>query len=282
MKARCALIQLNFGEDKIANTERGAELVREAARDGAQIICLPELATSVYFCHHIDASFFALAEPIPGPCTEIMSRAAREAGVYVMFPLYERAADGQLYNSAAFIGPDGDVQGIYRKNIIPLVKAAKGFGVEKFYFRPGNLGYPVFPTELGVNVAVTICFERHFPEGPRILALNGADVIFAPTASPLGREMWELELQGHAIANGIWVGGTNRVGRDRGASASDMDFFGSAVLVAPGGEIVARGGSDGDEIVHGEIDTEVSRDFRERWGFFRDRRPEIWGAVTAP
>lgn len=280
MKAQCALIQMNFGENKMENTTRCAELVHEAARDGAKIICLPELATTTYFCDQIDPLNFALAESIPGPATEIIGSVAKEAGVYVMFPLYERASDGLLYNSAAFIGPSGEVEGLYRKNIIPLVRSEKGLGVEKYYFRPGNLGYPVFETDLGIKVAVTICFERHFPEGPRILALNGADLIFAPTASPMGREMWEVELQGHAIANGLWVAGTNRVGRDRGGS--DMDFYGSAIWVAPDGQIVARGGDSADEIVHAEVDTAVSQRFRDEWGFFRDRRPEIWGAITSP
>ena len=190
--------------------------------------------------------------------------------------------DGRLYNSAAFLDRSGEVAGLYRKNVIPIMKFEGVEGVEKFYFRPGNLGYPVFDTDLGIKVGVTICYERHFPEGPRSLALNGADVIFVPTATPAGRHMWEIELRAMAIANLLWVGGVNRVGRDRGTAVSDMDFYGGSLFSAPDGEVVSRVQTDGDEIVYAEIDTERSAKLRREWGFFRDRRPEIYGALTTP
>src|ERR1700754_3324230 len=155
-------------------------------------------------------------------------------------------------------------------------------GMEKFYFRPGNLGYPVFETDLGITIGITICYERHFPEGPRSLPLAGADIIFAPTATPAGRELWEIELRGHAIANLLWVAGVNRVGNDRGEAVSEMDFYGGSMVSAPDGEVVARAQTDGDEIVYAEIDTDRSQQLRDDWGFFRDRRPELYGAITAP
>jgi N-carbamoylputrescine amidase len=174
------------------------------------------------------------------------------------------------------------VVGRYRKNVIPLMKFEGVQGLEKFYFRPGNLGYPVFKTDLGITLGITICYERHFPEGPRSLALAGADVIFVPTATPAGRHMWEVELRAMAIANLLWVGGVNRVGRDRGAAVSQMEFYGGSLFSSPAGEVVAQAESSEDEIVYGDIDTELSRKLREDWGFFRDRRPELYAPIVRP
>jgi predicted amidohydrolase len=279
MKTRCAVVQMEFARDRDANVERGAQLVRQAAAEGAQIVCLPELATTIYPCYVEDPAFREWAEPIPGPATDAIGAAAREAGVYVVYPMYERAADGRLFNSAAFIAPSGDVAGMYRKNSIPDVRLPEMMGMEKFYFEPGDLGYPVFETELGVTVGITICYERHFPEGARSIALAGADVLFVPTATAAGREMWEVELRGHAIANLMWVGGVNRVGQDEGGSPAR--FWGSSLFSSPSGEVVSRASDEGEAIVHAEIDTELSRRLREDWGFFRDRRPEIYGSITA-
>jgi beta-ureidopropionase len=281
MKARCALVQMGFSTDVDENVERGAAYVRQAAEEGAQIICLPELATTIYPAFVEDPAHFELAQTVPGPATEAIGKAAADAGAYVVYPLYEREDDGLLYNTATFIDRSGEVVGKYRKNSIPDVRIPGMFGMEKYYFRPGNLGYPVFETDLGIRVAVTICYERHLPEGPRIQALHGADVIFVPTATAAGRGLWDVELRGHAVANLLWVGGVNRVGRDRG-SPNDADFYGLSLWSAPNGEVVAQAGSDGDEILHAEVDTDLSRRLREDWGFFRDRRPEIFSAVTAP
>lgn len=280
MKAGCALVQMGFSSDTAENVERGAAYVRQAAEEGAQIICLPELATTIYPAFEENPEHFELAEPVPGPATEAIGKAARDAGVYVVYPLYERAVeDGLLYNTACFIDRSGEVVGRYRKNSIPDVRLPGMFGMEKYYFRPGNLGYPVFETDLGITVAVTICYERHLPEGPRIQALHGADLIFVPTATAAGRGLWDVELRGHAVANLLWVGGVNRVGRDKG-SANDAEFYGSSLWAAPNGEIAAQAGSDGDEILHAEVDTDLSRRLREDWGFFRDRRPEIFSAIV--
>jgi beta-ureidopropionase len=282
MKANCAVVQLNLSDDIKDNIERCADGVREAGKNGAQIICLPELATSQYFCFTMDRGFMDLAEPIPGPATEAVGAAAKEADAWVILPLYELGEDEQLYNSAVVIDRQGKVVGRYRKNVIPLMKFSGVTGVEKFFFRPGNLGYPVFETDLGITIGITICYERHFPEGPRSLALAGADVIFVPTATPAGRELWEVELRAMAIANLLWVAGVNRVGRDRGSAVSEMEFYGQSLFSAPNGEVVARAEGTEGEIVYAEIDTERSRQLREDWGFFRDRRPEIYEAITAP
>jgi beta-ureidopropionase len=278
MKVPCALIQMGFTEDVDRNVGRAAELIRKAGGEGAEIVALSELATSIYFCYEMNRDYFDLAETVPGPSTERISAAAAEADCYVVFPLYERAKDGQLYNSAVFIDRRGEIVGVYRKNLIPIMKFEGVEGVEKFYFRPGNLGYPVFDTDLGVKVGITICYERHFPEGPRSLALAGADVIFVPTATPAGQHVWDLELRAMAVANLLWVAGINRLGPDQGGS--DMEFFGSSLVSAPNGEIAAQASADQEEILHAEIDTALSATLREEWGFFRDRRPEIYGAIS--
>jgi len=278
MKVKCALVQMGFTDDVERNVRVAAERIGEAGREGAQIIALSELATSIYFCFEMNSGYFDLAEPIDGPSMQAISRAAADANAYVVFPFYEQAKDGQLYNSATVLDRGGRVVGNYRKNLIPMMKFEGVEGVEKFYFRPGNLGYPVFPTDLGIKIGITICYERHFPEGPRSLALAGADVIFVPTATPAGHGFWELELRAMAIANQLWVGGVNRVGRDRGGS--DMDFYGGSMFAGPDGDVVARAGSEKDEIVYAEIDTAASARLREEWGFFRDRRPDIYEPIV--
>ena len=278
MKVRCAVVQMQFRRSREDNVRRAADFVRQAGAEGAQIVALSELATSIYPAYVEDPSYRDWAEPIPGLSTEIIAAAARDAGVYVVFPLYERTAEGKLFNTAAFIKPDGEIQGLYRKNSIPDVRMPEMMGMEKFYFDQSDLGYPVFETELGVTVGVTICYERHFPEGPRSLALAGADVVFVPTATAAGRDMWEVELRGHAIANLFWVAGINRWGRDEDGSSAE--FYGDSMFIAPSGEVVARAGTDGEAVLHAEIDTDLSSKLREDWGFFRDRRPEIYGAVT--
>jgi beta-ureidopropionase len=278
MKARCALVQMSFVDDIPTNVERGAELIRQAASEGAEIICLPELATSIYPAYVENPEYFEWAEPVPGPSIDVIRAAAADAGAYVIYPLYELDG-GVRYNTAVVLDRTGAIVGKYRKNSIPDVRYAHMMGMEKFYFEPGNLGYPVFETDLGIRIGITICYERHLPEGPRILALRGADVIFVPTATAAGRELWEIELRGHAVANLLWVGGVNRVGRDRNGSTAD--FYGHSLWSDPSGHIAAMAGGEQEEIVHMEIDTDVSRRLREEWGFLRDRRPEIFGAVTA-
>jgi N-carbamoylputrescine amidase len=274
----CALVQMSFVRDKSRNVARGAERIQHAAAGGAQIVCLPELATTIYPAYVEEPAYRDLAEPIPGPATDEIGRAAAAAGVYVVYPMYERAADGALFNTAVFIDRSGAVAGLYRKNMIPDVRMPVMTGMEKFYFEPGNLGYPVFPTELGVNVGIAICYERHFPEATRSLALAGADLILLPTATAAGADIWEVELRAHAIANLLWVGGVNRVGLDE--DGSQARFYGRSQICSPSGEVVARAGDDAEEIVFATIDTAVSARLRDEWGFFRDRRPDTYGGLT--
>jgi N-carbamoylputrescine amidase len=280
LKAKAAVIQMNFSTDREKNIAKGAKLIKQAAAEGAEIICLPELATNVYFPFEIDPKWLKVAEPIPGPSTDAITSAAREANAYVLFPMYEKEQDGELYNTALFIDPNGEIVGKYRKTSIPLVKMAAITGIEKYYFRPGNLGFPVWPTETGVKVGTVICYDRHFPEGPRALALAGCDLMFVPTATAAGSSIWELELQAHAVANNMWVGGINRVGKDVGGGPTK--FYGRSFFAGPTGEVVIRAGEKKDVIVNCDVDTEVSAQLRDEWGFFRDRRPDAYGALVAP
>ena len=277
---KVALIQMSYVQERADNVARAAQLVREAGEQGASVVCLPELSTSIYFCHEVDPAHFALAEPVPGPSTDALAEAARAAGVHVVLPLYERDELGDLYNTAVVIDPDGAIAGSYRKVHIPFIANEHMTWAEKYYFRPGNLGFPVFATRSGLRIGILICFDRHFPEGARALALAGADVIFVPTATASGRGLWEAELRGHAIANLLWVAGVNRVGRDEGGS--DTHFYGASVLVGPDGQIAAQAGEQEQEILLGEIDTARSARLREEWGFFRDRRPDAYGPLSAP
>jgi N-carbamoylputrescine amidase len=280
MRINAAAIQMNFSASREENLEKGARLIGEAAARGAQIIALPELATSIYFPFEMDPKHFALAEPIPGPSTEAICAATRKANAYVLFPLYEKVHDGELYNTAIFIGPNGAIVGTYRKMSIPLTKMQTITGIEKFYFRPGNLGFPVWATDLGIRVGTVICFDRHFPEGPRCLGLAGCDLMFVPTATAAGGAYWEIELQAHAVANCMWVAGINRVGQDVGGGPAQ--FYGRSFFTSPGGEIAARLAGEQDAILHCTIDTTANAGMREEWGFFRDRRPDAYGALVAP
>jgi len=277
---KIALVQMGYAQRREDNVARVVEHVREAAANGASVVCLPELSTSIYFCHEVDPAHFALAEPVPGPSTDALAEVAREAQVTVVLPLYERTASGDLYNTAVVIDPDGEIAGSYRKVHIPFIANEHMTWAEKYYFRPGNLGFPVFQTRGGLRIGILICFDRHFPEGARALALAGADVIFVPTATASGRGVWELELRGHAIANLLWVAGVNRVGRDEGGS--DTHFYGASVVVGPDGQIAAQAGEQAAEIVYGEIDTAHSARLRDEWGFFRDRRPDAYGPLVTP
>jgi beta-ureidopropionase len=280
MKANAAVIQLHYSADTEQNLAKATKLIKRAAKEGAEIISLPELATNVYFPFEINPAWLQLAEPIPGPSTETMQAVARDANVYLLFPMYEKAQDGELYNTALFIGPNGDIIGKYRKTSIPLVQVAAITGLEKYYFRPGNLGFPVWPTETGVKVGTIICYDRHFPEHARAIGLNGGHLMFVPTATAAGSTIWELELQAHAVANNMWVAGINRVGVDVGGGPTK--FYGRSFFASPTGEVTARAGEKKDVILHQQIDTAISTELRDEWGFFRDRRPDAYGALVAP
>ncbi|MXZ68647.1 MAG: acyltransferase, partial [Acidimicrobiia bacterium] len=199
---RTALVQMGTEYDTESNVKRAEHLVREAADRGARIVCLQELFHTVYFPFEMDARHLDLAEPIDGPTMEGMRELARELQIVLIAPIYEKALDGLLYNSAPVIGPDGDLLGIYRKSHIPIVSVPTLTGVEKYYFAPGDTGFITFPTPYDVTIGILICYDRHFPEAARTLALNGAQIAYVPTATTgMSRYLWELELQAHAVDN---------------------------------------------------------------------------------
>ena len=283
---RVALAQFSGHTSKDINIQKAERLARQAAGHGARIICFPELCTTIYFCFDRDRAWFETAEPIPGPATERLSRVARETGTVIVYPLYEND-HGTLYNTAAVLGPDGALLGRYRKMSIPqilrTVQPGETPADERFYFTPGNLGFPVFDTPLGVRLGILICYDRHFPEAARALGLQGAHLVLVPTATYREwiREVWETELRGHAIANMYYVGGVNKVGPDVGGPA-DRHYFGTALMIDPRGHVMGRAGDREDEILYADIDPKVCEDVRDLWGFFRFRRPDAYGDVTLP
>ena len=282
---RIALVQFASSPEKAENVKKAEEYTRDAAKSGAKIICYHELFNTDYFCYEMDKKYFRLAEPIPGPTTEQIGRVAKEEAVVIVAPLFERVTEGEFYSSAAVIGPDGEIMGVYRKNHIPLIGNDEFTCSEKFYFRPGNLGFPVFVTPYGVTLGILICFDRHFPEAARILALRGADIIFASAAAAssknwmLWRDSWETELKAHAVANLCYVAGVNKVGRDSGLSnlGADMHYFGSSMVVNPVGEVIAKAGDQEDEVIYADIERVFIEESRSTWFFYRDRRPDSYG-----
>jgi len=276
---RAALIQMSTGSDKEKNVEKAASLVREAAQGGAKLVCLQELFNTIYFPFEIDQKYMDLAEPIPGPASERMSQVAKEVSVTIVAPIYEKAMDGLLYNSAAVIGPDGGLSGVYRKSSIPFAHTESIVGIEKYYFAPGDTGFLTFATPEDVRFGTLICYDRHFPEAARSLAIQGAQLILVPTATTgHSRDIWELELRGHAVANICYVGGVNRVGVDEGGDT--RHWFGSSVWVDPKGQIIAQASDTDDEILYANLDFSIIPELRNTWGFFRDRRPDLYGDLT--
>ncbi|MDI3328813.1 MAG: nitrilase-related carbon-nitrogen hydrolase [Alicyclobacillaceae bacterium] len=263
---------------KNAAVEKHVALIRQAAAQGAKIVCLQELFFGPYFCTEQDPKWYAAAEPVPdGPTVQLMQGLAKELGIVLIVPVYEEEMPGVYYNTAAVIDADGRYLGKYRKQHIPHVQAGPaGCGFwEKYYFKPGNLGYPVFDTAYA-KVGVYICYDRHFPEGARILGLNGAEIVFNPSATVAGLSeyLWKLEQPAHAVANGYYVGAINRVGWE---SPWNMgEFYGQSYLVDPRGQFVAMGSRDQDEVVIGEMDREKILEVRNLWQFYRDRRPETY------
>lgn len=279
---KVALCQFIGDVEKEPNVQKLLRYAREAGDHGANLICFHELSTTSYFCYEENYAHFALAEPIPGPAAERVGEVAREYGVVIVLPLYEKVMRGEFYNSAAVLMPDGKVQGVYRKTNIPMAKRPENpFGNEKLYFKPGNLGYPVFDTPWGVRFGIVICNDRHFPEGPRIIGTRGADLLLVPTAS-FGkhyRPLWEIELRAYAYQNVYYVGGVNKVGVDQGVK-NQNHYYGSSLLVSPRGEVLARAGDERDEIIYGEMDLGLIEEMRNIYGFYRDRRPELYAELA--
>ncbi len=278
---KAAMVQFTGQATREANIAKAKGYIAEAAGKGAKIVCLQELFNSIYFCFTENPEFWKFAEPIPGPTIEAMSAIAAEHKIVLVAPIYEKAGKGELYNTAVVLGPSGEIMGKYRKTSIPLVKTPTLVGNEKYYFKPGNLGFPVWQTPFGVNIGVMICYDRHFPEHARLLALNGADLVFVPTATGgMSRYLWEIELQAHAIDNIYYVGGVNRCGFDVGGSEKQK-YHGASFFTDPKGRILDQASEDSDGIVYAEIDTGLIEDLRNEWGFFRDRRPDAYGAIAS-
>ena len=273
---RAALVQTTWTGDKESMIEEHIAQARAAAEQGAQVICFQELFYGPYFCQVQDPQFYEYAEAIPdGPTTRRFQDLARELHMVMVLPMYEEEQPGVLYNTAAVIDADGTYLGKYRKHHIPQVL---GFW-EKFYFRPGNLGFPVFDTAVG-KVGVYICYDRHFPEGWRALGLNGAQIVFNPSATSRGLSsyLWKLEQPASAVANEYFIGAINRVGIEE---LGDDDFYGTSYFVDPEGKFVGEvADSYKPELVIRDLDMDLLTTVRNRWAFYRDRRPETYDDLT--
>lgn len=263
-------------EHRNAMIEAHLPLIKEAGQKGVQMLCFQEIFTGPYFCPSQDSKWYGLTEEIPdGHTTMLMCELAKKHSMVIVVPIYERHMTGVYYNTAAVIDADGKYLGKYRKNHIPQVK---GFW-EKFFFKPGNLGYPVFQTQYG-KVGVYICYDRHFPEGARALGLNGAEIVFNPSATVAGlsQYLWELEQTAHAAANGYFVGAINRVGTE--APWNIGEFYGSSYFASPRGKIVAQASKNKDELLVAELNFDEIQEVRDLWQFYRDRRPETYNDLT--
>jgi N-carbamoylputrescine amidase len=260
-----------------ANIAKHVELIERAGREGVQLLCMQEIFTGPYFCAEQTPRWYEATERIPdGPTTKLMQQLAKKHQMVIVVPLYEEESTGVYYNTAAVIDADGRYLGKYRKNHIP--HTAPGFW-EKFYFKPGNLGYPVFKTKYA-EVGVYICYDRHFPEGARELGLNGAEIVFNPSATVAGLSeyLWKLEQPAHAVANAFFVGAINRVGYE--APWNIGEFYGQSYFCDPRGQFVAQASRDKTELITAELDLDKIREVRNVWQFFRDRRPETYGGLT--
>jgi N-carbamoylputrescine amidase len=246
-----------------------------AKQQDVQILCFQELFYGPYFCAEQDRKWYKYAEPIPGPLTERMQKLAKDNNLVLIAPMYEEESVGVYYNTAIVIDSDGSLLGKMRKMHIPHLDP--GFW-EKFYFRPGNLGYPVFNTSVA-KIGVYICYDRHFPEGARALGLNGAEIVFNPSATVAGlsEHLWSIEQPAHAVANGYFMAAINRVGEEPWKTGT---FYGSSYIADPRGQMVVQGSRDKEELVVADIDLDVIREVRNTWQFFRDRRPDSYDDLT--
>ena len=287
---KVALVQMSCSPDPDENLRRAGERVREAADRGAQIICLPELFRTQYFCQREDAALFDLAEPIPGPTTDSMAQIAREKKVVVITSIFERRARGLYHNTAVVLDADGSIKGIYRKMHIP----DDPLYYEKFYFTPGDLGFKAFDTQYG-RVGTLVCWDQWYPEGARLTAMQGANIIFYPTAigwhpdekaefGTAQHDAWRTIQRGHAIANGVFVAVVNRVGHEFGdvrgnrASGKGLEFWGGSFLCDPFGRVIAEA-QQKEEILIGECDLRQLEDIRRNWPFLRDRRIDSYSGI---
>ena len=292
-KFRLGLVQMSATPDPEKNLERAVAHVREAAGKGAQIVCLPELFQTQYFCQREDAALFDLAEPIPGPATAKLVEVAKQLRIVVVGSVFEKRAPGVYHNTAVMIDSDGSLRGIYRKMHIP----DDPLYYEKYYFTPGDLGFKAFDTSVG-KVGALVCWDQWYPEGARLTALQGAQVLFYPTAigwhpdekAQYGEaqyDAWQTIQRAHAIANGVYVAVVNRVGFEQGdirgnkAIGKGLEFWGGSFVADPFGRIIAKASHDKEEILIAEVDPRVIEDTRRNWPFLRDRRIDAYGAITS-
>jgi len=292
-KFKVGLIQMSCGPEPEDNLKKAIARVREAAQKGAQVICLPELFMTQYFCQREDAALFDLAETIPGPTSATISEVARETKTTVIASLFERRAPGVYHNTAAVLGPDGVLKGIYRKMHIP----DDPLYYEKFYFTPGDLGFKCFETEHG-KIGTLVCWDQWYPEGARLTALQGAQVLFYPTAigwhlaekaefGTAQHDAWRTIQRAHAIANGVYVAVVNRVGfetgniRGQAAPGQGLEFWGGSYICDPFGVVLAEASHDREEILVAEVDPKKMEDVRRNWPFLRDRRIDSYGLITS-
>ncbi|MBK9213706.1 MAG: acyltransferase [Saprospiraceae bacterium] len=281
---KSGLIQMSLGISEGEGTiheimedmfQKHIPYIEKAGEAGVQVLCLQEIFNTPYFCPGQDRNWYASAEPVPGPTTERLSVYAKKYNMVIIVPIYEKEQSGFLYNTAAVLDADGTYLGKYRKTHIPQTS---GFW-EKFFFKPGNLGYPVFETRYG-KIGVYICYDRHFPEGARILGLNGAEIVYNPSATVAGlsQYLWKIEQPAHAVANGYFMGCINRVGVEKPWNLGK--FYGSSYFVNPRGEIIAQASEDNDELLIAEFDLGMIDEVRSVWQFYRDRRPEAYGRMV--
>ncbi len=282
---RCGLIQCSnplndekrpVAEIQKAMVDKHLGFIEQAGKQGVQILCLQEIFNGPYFCPSQDPRWYEAAESVPGPTTELIAKAAAKYNMAVIVPVYEREMSGVFYNTAAVYDADGTFLGKYRKQHIPQVNP--GFW-EKFFFKPGNGGYPVFKTRYA-TIGVYICYDRHFPEGARCLGLNGAEIVFNPSATVAGlsQYLWKIEQPAHAVANGYYMGCINRVGTE--APWNIGKFYGTSYFVNPRGETIAQASEDNDELLVSDLDLSMIDQVRGVWQFYRDRRPEAYGEIV--
>jgi N-carbamoylputrescine amidase len=291
-KYTVGLVQMSMGPDPEANFASAVRHIREAARLGAQIVCLPELFRAQYFCQREDLRLFDLAEPIPGPSTEKLAEVAREAGVSIVASLFERRAPGLYHNTAVTLDKAGKIASVYRKMHIP----DDPLYYEKYYFAPGDLGFQAVDLDVG-RVGTLVCWDQWYPEGARLTALKGAEVLFYPTAigwHPAEKDefgaaqydAWQTIQRAHAIANGVYVAGVNRVGHENGdilgnrVAGQGIEFWGGSFLADPFGRIIAKASHNAEEILLGEIDLALIEETRRNWPFLRDRRIDAYAPIT--
>lgn len=285
-KFTVGLVQMAFSADSEDNLKRAISKIEDAARKGAQAVCLPELFRSQYFCQSENLANFDLAEPIPGPTTNALGSVAKKLNLVIVAPLFERRAPGIYHNSAAILDANGEMVGLYRKMHIP----DDPLYYEKYYFTPGDLGFRAFDTSVG-KISTLICWDQWYPEGARLSALQGASILFYPTAigwhpkekaqyGKAQRESWMTVQRGHAIANGVYVAAANRIGHEKPVqNGAGIEFWGSSFIADPQGVIIAEASMDKEEILLAEVDLEHLEEIRRNWPFLRDRRIDAYAGI---